>query len=152
MPLSPGDPAPPIQLPDATTGELVVEGWADGPTALAFFKVTCPVCQMVAPCIQALADGGARVVAVGQDPPDRLLAYAEHYGQRVRTLSDSPPYAVSDAYRISAVPTLFVVGRGGVVEHAVGAWDRIGWNEVAAAVGVPTLSVEGDGLPAYRPG
>lgn len=152
MPLAPGDPAPRFRLADIATGDVVTEPWADGPLALVFFKVTCPVCQMVAPKVQALADGGARVVAIGQDPPAKLESFRDRWGQRVPTLSESPPYLVSDAYRISSVPTLFLVGADGTVEDAVAAWDRIGWNAVATALGAPAVSADGDGLPSYRPG
>ena len=119
---------------------------------LAFFKVTCPVCQMVAPAVEALADGGARVLAVGQDPAARLVDYATRYGQRVPTVSEPPPYRVSDAYGISAVPTVFLVGADGVVTHAVGSWDRERWNALAIAAGGRPVSATGDGLPAFRPG
>ena len=44
----------------------MVDPWRAGPVVLAFFKTTCPVCQMAAPKVQALADAGIRVVAVGE--------------------------------------------------------------------------------------
>ncbi|MFP5317863.1 MAG: TlpA family protein disulfide reductase [Acidimicrobiia bacterium] len=152
MPLDPGDPAPSFRLTDIATGDVVTRPWEHEPVALVFFKVTCPVCQMVAPKVQALADGGARVVAIGQDPPEKLEAYRERWGQRVPTLSESPPYLVSNAYRITSVPTIFLVGTDGNVQDTVAAWDRTGWNAVATALGAPPVSVEGDGLPSYRPG
>jgi peroxiredoxin len=152
VPLSPGDRAPTFILPDASTGEDVTNTWRDGPTVVAFFKVTCPVCQMAAPKVQALADGGARVVAIGEDPAPRLTAYARDYGQAVPTVSEPPPYRVSDAYDVVAVPTLFLVDEDGTVADAVSGWDRERWNQVAASVGVGPVSTPGDGLPPYRPG
>lgn len=152
MPLAPGAAARSFTLPDATTGAPVADPWREGPVVLAFFKVTCPVCQMVAPKVQALADGGARVVAVGEDPPDKLTAYAARHGQWVPTVSEPAPYLVSSAYGISAVPTLFLVGADGVVADAVGAWDRSRWNALAVAAGGRPVSADGDGLPAFRPG
>lgn len=150
--LSPGDPAPSLALPDAVTGELVTDPWTDGRTVLLFFKVSCPVCHMVAPKVTALADAGVRLVAIGQDPPATLVTYAEAKGQSVPTLSDVAPYPVSSAYGISSVPTLFDVEPDGTVADAVRAWDRERWNAVAAAHGVRPVSDEGDGLPPYRPG
>ena len=65
-PLSPGVPAP--SVPGA---EL------DGPTAVFFYKVTCPVCQMAAPKAQGFEAGyPGRIVGVGEDPPDKLDAFA----------------------------------------------------------------------------
>lgn len=148
----PGERAPSFTLSDVATGQPVSDPWSEGRTVLAFFKVTCPVCQMAAPKVQALADAGVPVTAVGQDPPPRLAAYAERYGQNVRTLSEPPPYRVSDAFGVTAVPTLFLVGPEGVIEDKVGAWDRDGWNRIAAAFGAPPVSMPGDGLPRFRPG
>jgi len=65
-------------------GEAVTDPWTEGPTVLAFFKVSCPVCKMVAPMLTKLSEGGARVVAVGQDPPEAITQYNESQGQRVR--------------------------------------------------------------------
>lgn len=147
-----GAVAPSFALPDAVTGETVTDPWRDGRTVVVFFKVTCPVCKMVASKVTALAEGGARVVAVGEDPPAALQRYAAAEGQRVTTLSEAAPYRVSDAYGVSSVPTLFLVEPDGTVADAVGGWDRIRWNAVAAACGAAAISVEGDGLPVFRPG
>ena len=150
--LETGARAPSFTLPDAFSGVPVGDPWSDGPVVLAFFKVTCPVCKMVAPKVTALAEGGARVLAVGQDPPSALVRFAGEQGQRVPTVSEPAPYRVSSAYGVSTVPSLFVVEPGGVVAGAVSGWDRDRWNAVAAAVGVPAVSADGDGLPVFRPG
>ena len=152
MPLAPGDRAPTFILDDIATGEQVTNPWTAGPTVVAFFKVTCPVCQIVAPKIQALADAGVRVTAIGEDPSPKLAAYAERFGQRVPTLTEPPPYRVSTAYGVTAVPTIFLVDQDGVVQQSVGAWDRERWNALAVAAGAPPVSADGDGLPSFRPG
>ena len=155
MPIKAGDRAPSFFLDDIATGEQVHDPWTHGgpeATVLAFFKVTCPVCQMAAPKVQAMAAAGARVVAVGEDPPARLVSYAAQFGQRVPTVSEPPPYRVSAAYGVTAVPTLVLIGPDGVVRDVVGGWDREGWNRVAVAAGSTPVSADGDGLPSFRPG
>jgi peroxiredoxin len=147
-----GDRAPSLTLPDAATGEQVTDPWRDGPVVLAFFKTTCPVCQLAAPKVQALADGGARVIAVGEDPPAKLASYRDSYGQKVPTLTEAAPYEVSDAYGLASVPSLVLVGDDGSVRDVVESWDRAGWNRLAASAGSPPISDEGDGLPPFRPG
>jgi peroxiredoxin len=150
--LAPGDRAPTLDLPDASTGESVTDPWREGPVVLAFFKTTCPVCQMAAPKVQALADSGVRVVAVGEDPPPELRSYAERHGQRVTTLSEPAPYPMSDAFGIDTVPTMFLVDDDGTVRDAVVSWDRDAWNRFAEEAGGAPVSEDGDGLPPYRPG
>jgi hypothetical protein len=108
--------------------------------------------MMAAPKIQALADGGVRVVAIGEDPPPALERYAAEHGQRVVTLSEASPYPVSDAYALTVVPTLYAIDRAGNVVDAVQSWDRVRWNELAAGLGVPSVSDPSDGLPTFRPG
>ena len=119
---------------------------------LAFFKTTCPVCQMAAPKVQALAGAGVRVVAVGEDAPAEIRSYAERHGQKVPTLSEAAPYPVSEAFGIDTVPTLFSIDEDGTVRDAVVSWDRDGWNRFAEAAGGTAVSAEGDGLPPFRPG
>ena len=153
--ISPGDKAPSFDLPDIDTGESVADPWGEGedPLVLAFFKVSCPVCQMVAPMVAAMAEGGARVVAVGEDPPDQLQTYRERHGQTVPTLSEAAPYEVSDAYGLETVPSIFLVGNDGEVLDAIGGWNRDRWNELARAAGVPDpVSTPEDGLRPFRPG
>lgn len=146
-----GDRAPSFSLLD-TAGNSVEDPWNDGSVLLVFFKVTCPVCKMVAPKVKALAGAGMRVVAVGEDPPPALVRYAQEQDQPVLTLSEPPPYEVSTAFGVSAVPSLFLVDDDGVVVDSVGAWDREGWNRLSQRAGGPPVSQPGDGLPPFRPG
>lgn len=151
--LTAGDHAPPFRLADIDTGDAVTDPWAEGDVVLAFFKVSCPVCKMVTPMVQALADAGVRVLAVGEDVPADLAAYRESQGQRVPTVTEPAPYRVSAAYGLEAVPAVFLVGADGVIRDAVPGWSRDGWNRLAAAAGAPTpLSTEDDGLRPFRPG
>ena len=150
--LAAGDRAPSLVLPDAATGESVTDPWREGPVVLAFFKTTCPVCQMAAPKVQALAEAGVRVVAIGEDSPREIQSYAERHGQKVTTLSETAPYPASDAFGIDTVPTLFRVDEDGTVRDAVVSWDRDRWNRLAEAAGGAAVSDEGDGLPPFRPG
>ena len=151
--LSVGDKAPSFTLPDIDGGEEVSDPWTEGPTVLAFFKVSCPVCKMVAPMLTKLSEGGARVVAVGQDPPEAIAQYRDSEGQRVPSVSEPAPYEVSEAYGLEAVPTLFLVGPDGGIQEALPGWNRDTWNELAATLGLTEpLSTPDDGLRPFRPG
>lgn len=133
--------------------------FADGPVALVFYKVTCPVCQMAAPKVDAMARAyPGRVVGVGQDPPDELERFGREFGMGVPAVPDLPPYDASNAYGIESVPTLFVIDRTGAVADAVVSWDRAGYNRASArlaellGVDPATVSDSSDGLPPFRPG
>ncbi len=129
-----------------------------GARALYFYKVTCPVCQISAPVATRLGERyPGRVVGIGQDPPERIDEFAARYGLGVASVPDLPPYPASDAYGVTVVPTLVLVGSG-VVADVVVSWDRDGYNRVSARLAEMTgsgggfVSDEGDGLPPFRPG
>ena len=133
--------------------------FATGPTALFFYKVTCPVCQLAAPAAGKFEQAyPGRVVGIGQDPKENLTEFDRQYGLGFASVPDLPPYDVSEAYGIISVPTLFLVGTDGTLLESVPSWDRDGYNAVsehlAKLVGAdPVLISEpGDGLPAFRPG
>jgi AhpC/TSA family len=133
--------------------------FGSGPVGLFFYKVTCPTCQLAATPTGRFEDAyPGRVIGIGQDPPERLEAFAREYGMGLRAIEDLPPYPVSDAYEIESVPTLFLVGEDGLVLESVGAWDRDGFNRVSERIAELTgaepavMSDPSDGLPALRPG
>jgi thiol-disulfide isomerase/thioredoxin len=133
--------------------------FAAGPTALFFYKVTCPVCQMAAPAAGKLERAyPGRIVGIGQDPEEKLTEFDRQYGLGFASIPDLPPYDVSDGYDIVSVPTLFLVGTDGMLLESVPSWDRSGYNAVsehlAKLVGADpvVISEPGDGLPAFRPG
>jgi peroxiredoxin len=154
--LSAGDKAPSFSLPAVGGGGTVSDPWtgdqAGAGTLVAFFKTSCPVCKMVAPMLTKLAEGGARVVAVGEDPPEAIARFTETEGQRVPTLSEPEPYEVSEAYGLESVPSVFLIGADGEVREALAGWNRDTWNALAATLGVEPLSTPDDGLRPFRPG
>lgn len=147
--LQAGQKAPPVPGVD----------FAAGPIALFFYKVTCPVCQMAAPAARTFDQAyPGRIVGIGQDPQEKLVHFDREFGLGFSSVTDPPPYEVSNAYGIASVPTLFLVGTDGTVLESVPSWDRDGYNAVsnrlAKELGVPpvTVSQPGDGLPPFRPG
>jgi peroxiredoxin len=151
--LQAGDKAPSFTLPDVEDGQPVSDPWTEGTTVVSFFKASCPVCKMVAPMLTKLSDGGARVVAVGQNSPETIEKFIESEGQRVPTVSEPPPYSVSESFGLEAVPSIFLIGADGEILQAIAGWNRDTWNEMAAAAGVSEpLSTPDDGLRPFRPG
>ena len=151
--LQAGDKAPSFTLPAVEGGQSVSDPWTEGTTVLTFFKASCPVCKMVAPMLTKLVEGGVRVVAVGQDPPETIAKFNETEGQRVPALSEPAPYSVSESYGLEAVPSVFLIGTDGEIQEAIPGWNRDTWNAMAAAAGMSEpLSTPDDGLRPFRPG
>jgi peroxiredoxin len=148
-PLQPGVSAPAVPGVD----------FASGLNLLFFYKVTCPVCQMAASPVGRFGQAyPRRIIGVGQDPEEKLSAFDHAYGLGFPSIADLPPYDVSNAYGIQAVPTTFLVGADGLIADVVESWDREGLNrlskEMATALGADfaEISNPGDGLPPFRPG
>jgi thiol-disulfide isomerase/thioredoxin len=140
VPIAPGAPAP--ALPD----HIAL------PAVLAFFKKSCPVCQMAFPVYGRLAQD-ANVVAVAQDHgADGWLA---ERGFTSTVIDDSDGYPLSSACGIRTVPTLVVVEGDGTVGVVAEGWDRDAVNDIAArlgGVGGGPVSTPADGLPPFKPG
>ena len=149
---------PPL-TPGTTAPTIPGLGLEDGPRALFFYKVTCPVCQMAAPKVQTFqAAYPGRIVGIGQDPREKLGAFEAEFGLTFPSLVDAPPYSVSNAYGIEVVPTTFLVDERGTILETVESWDRDGLNRVSGRLaeltgaGYAEISNRSDGLPPFRPG
>ena len=161
MTIAVGTPAPAFSLPagDGTARSLAELG---APAVLAFFKTTCPTCQLSFPVFGELERrfrGRATVAAVSQDPMAQATQWLADLGFDGEVLNDSyGRYEVSRAYDVRTVPTLVLVGPGGEVERVAEGWTRDGVNAVAARLGELTggstnpVSTPGDGLPPFKPG
>jgi peroxiredoxin len=98
-----------------------------GPVLAAFFKVSCPVCQYTFPFLERLhkthGDKKITIVGISQDNQRDTAAFLKEYGVTFRTLLDDPNgYAVSNAYGLTNVPTLFLIGQDGQIEITSVGW------------------------------
>lgn len=148
-PLQPGSSAPAISSID----------FSSGPTVLFFYKVTCPVCQMAAaPASRFEQAYPGRIQGIGQDPEEKLAEFDRGYGLGFPSISDLPPYEVSDAYGIRSVPSTFLIDSDGSIRDVVESWDRDGLNRLSKELAslldaeAATISDPSDGLPPFRPG
>ena len=109
-----------------------------GPVVLAFFKVSCPVCQYAFPFYERLfhANQGANVTVLGisQDGMQKAADFRHEYGVNfpIAIDDDSNHYAVSSAYGLTNVPTLFYIASTGEIELSSVGWSKREFEEVNA--------------------
>lgn len=123
--------APDFTLPgvDGKPGSLA-EGLKKGPVLLAFFKVSCPVCEYAFPFFQRIFEanrgGNLTVLGVSQDSPKKTRAFLQEFGIEFPTVidDDSNRYAVSNAYGLTNVPTAFLIAPGGEIEVSSVSWSK----------------------------
>ena len=123
-----GTKAPDFSLPAIAGGKFSLpDALKQGPVLVAFFKVSCPVCQYTFPYLERLykASGGKKITIVGisQDNQQNTGAFLKEYGVTFPTLLDDPNgYAVSNAYGLTNVPSLFLIGQDGQIEISSVGW------------------------------
>src|SRR5215469_12581825 len=105
-----------FSLPLLQGGEASFENIAaNGHALLAFFKVSCPVCQMTFPFLDRIhSPGKLSVYGISQNDARDTREFQRRFGIGMPALLDSGKagYVVSNEFGISYVPTLFLVEKG----------------------------------------
>lgn len=135
---------------------------ARGPAVLAFFKISCPVCQFTFPFLQRIsghfAGKGVSVVGISQDDARSTKEFNQEYGVTFITLLDGPGYPASNAYGLTNVPTIFLVGPDGTVKVSCTGFDKAALENISrelakhGKVAAAPLFRPDEVVPAYKPG
>jgi peroxiredoxin len=158
-----GKTAPDFALPDAKGKKhSLAEALRKGPVLLAFYKVSCPVCQYALPFVeriyQAYGSEHVTVLGISQDDAPDTREFCDEYGLTFPALVDEEGYPVSNKYGLTNVPTLVLVqpdGRVKVGGHGFSKRDLEAVSkEFAAAAGKPEAAMfaQGEAVPDYKPG
>lgn len=129
--LNAGVIAPDFTLP-TTDGKQasLSDALRKGPVLLAFFKVSCPVCQYAFPfferAFKANRAENVTVLGISQDSPKKTKDFLREYGVSfpVANDDDSNNYAVSSAYGLTNVPTAFLIAPSGEIEVSSVGWSK----------------------------
>jgi len=159
-----GTLAPDFKLPTMDGKQFSLrEALARGPVVLAFFKISCPVCQYAFPFLERIhkANGDSRVTMVGisQNEKRDTGKFLKEFGVTFPVLlDDTRTYPVSNAYGLTNVPTIFLIGQDGEIEISSVGWikkdlEEINqrWAEVAGAAGKSVFRL-GEQVPDFRAG
>jgi peroxiredoxin len=161
--LTTGKAAPEVSLPDMHGNPFSLRhALQHGPVVLAFFKVTCPVCQYAMPFLERIHrahQGKVQIVAVSQHPKKETQMFLREYGITMPVLLDDPEhYPASNAYHLTNVPTVFLIAPGGKIEVASVGWDRKDMEKINRRVAeevslpVPALFHRGEDIIDSKPG
>lgn len=127
---------------------------ANGPALVAFFKVTCPVCQLTFPFLERIHQaGGLPIYGVSQNDGEDTAEFASEFGVTFPMLFDREEdgYRASNGFGISTVPTLFLIERDGKVSRVIEGWNRKEIEWLGGKVGVNPIREEDD-VPAWKAG
>jgi len=135
-----------------------------GPVVAVFFKVSCPVCQMALPYLDRIYKAYAKshavtFVGVSQDNAADTHAFNRQYNISFPVLLDPVgKYPVSNAYKLTHVPTTFLVSSEGEIDFATVSWAKADVEQLnrrlAAQSGVPTAQIfqPGENVSEFKPG
>jgi peroxiredoxin len=122
------------------------------PLLLAFFKVSCPVCQFAFPFLQRIAHGGhLRVAGISQDDLVGTSEFNDELGISFETLIDPRPYRVSSAYGITNVPSMFLVEPDGHISRSAVGFSKAAFVQFGERAALAPFRT-GELIPAFRPG
>ena len=121
--------APDFTLPTVDGKQVSLkEVLQKGPVLLAFFKVSCPVCQYAFPfyerIFQSNRSDSVTVLGISQDDAKKTKTFLKEYGVTFPVAIDDNGYAISNAYGLTNVPTTFLVAPSGEIEVSSVGWSK----------------------------
>src|SRR5712692_6020247 len=91
-----------------------------GPVVVAFFKTSCPVCQLTFPYLERIyrryGSGRATILGVSQDDAAETQKFCKEFGITLPVALDERGYPASNAYGLTTVPAIFLIGSDGTVQ------------------------------------
>ena len=161
--LEPGTLAPNFTLKTGTGTQQQLSSLLEkGPVVLAFFKVSCPVCQFTFPFLQRmyerLSKTASTVIGISQDDARDTKEFCQEYGVKFPVVLDDSGYPVSSAYGLTTVPTVFLVEPDGKIKLECMGFSKAVLEEITAeletSAKVPATSLfrPDEIVPASKPG
>ena len=158
-----GNTAPGFSLKAVDGKDYVLASLLErGPVVVAFFKISCPVCQFTFPFLQRISERfagkSASVVGISQDDARDTKDFNEEYGITFPTLVDDAGYPASNAYGLTNVPSVFLIAPDGTVEVSCTGFDKAALEKIASElaqhqkISSTPLFRPDEIVPALKPG
>jgi peroxiredoxin len=154
MALGKGAQAPDSSFDTPEGGRLTLAAMRTaGPVLLAFYKASCPVCQLTLPFLERLRGGPLQIYTVSQDGAGAAREFDAAYELTIPAVVDNHAtgYAASNAFDITHVPTLFLVEPGGEISWVSSGFMKKELEALAARAGRPIFRA-GESVPEAQPG
>jgi peroxiredoxin len=157
--LSAGAKAPSFTLADLQGNQRsLMQVLERGPVLLAIYKISCPTCQLTMPYLQRITAASIanplQVVAISQDGEIGTARFMETYGLSMPTLLDREEdgYAVSNAFGITHVPSLFLVEQDRTISLASAGFNRHDLEAIGQRALGGSLFRQEDHVPEWKAG
>jgi peroxiredoxin len=156
MALACGVRGPEFALTSTSGKQLVLsELLRNGPAVIAFFKVGCPVCQYAFPYLERMwqvhKTEAVTLIGISQDNAADTANFVKKYGVTFPIALDDPArYIVSNAYKLTNVPSIFLINRDGEIEVSSIGWSRKDVEEINLKLSMMDPAQQQH--PIFRPG
>jgi peroxiredoxin len=153
MALEAGRIAPEFSLKDlGGVRRSLRENLKEGPVLVVFFKISCPTCQLTLPFLERL-QASIRVVGISQDDVSSTKEFLDYCKITFPVLTDpkSDSYAVSNAYRLTNVPSMFLIETDGKISWTLSGFHRADLESLAERLGTAIFQ-PGERVPIMKPG
>lgn len=153
--LETGAVAPDIRLSDLDGNRFTLS--EAGPVLLAFFKISCPTCQLTLPFLERLHANhtglAPLIYGISQDSLKDTREFNQYFGITFPVLLDPGKngYVASNAYRITNVPSMFLVEPPGRIAWTLSGFHKAELEALGTRFGASPFR-EADRVPAMRPG
>jgi peroxiredoxin len=159
--LAPGTKAPRFRLKALTADHPSLESALKDNAAvvLAFFKVSCPICQLTFPYLERLHRSYRQIPlwGVSQDDADQTSAFARMYGCSFPMVLDDD-LSTTVAYDLTNVPSIFLVLPDGSIGQTTVGFVKADLEELnqqmarLAGSQLKPLFTSADEVPVLQPG
>src|SRR5579863_4298468 len=133
------------------------------PVVVAFFKISCPVCQYTFPFLERIykahGEKNVTIVGISQNEKKDTAAFVKEYGLTFpMLLDDTKSYPVSNAYGLTNVPSIFWIAQDGEIEISSVGWVKADFEQInrkmAETGKIPAASVfkAGEDVRDFRAG
>jgi peroxiredoxin len=128
------------------------ENLRQGPVLAVFFKISCPTSQLALPFLDRLKTG-VRVLGISQDDVSSTKEFLEYFKISFPVLIDPEKhhYAVSGAYHLTNVPSMFLIERDGKISWALHGFHRGDFEQLAVRFGAVLFGTD-EKVPWMKPG
>lgn len=153
-----------IALQDADgVAHTLGEALERGPLLLGIYKCSCQASKTMFPFLERLgrryADNGLTVCGVSQDSENITRSFARRLDLSFPILIEPVGYPVSEAFGITATPTVFLIKPDGEVAFETMGFFQHPVNDLASAVATavgrdpePIVTAADEGVPMFVPG
>ena len=150
-----GAKAPNFRLTDLDGAAVTLDSvLSHGKALLVFFKISCPTCQLALPFLERLhRSGRLPIFGLSQDDAEDTRDFCRAFSLTFPMLLDPADqnYPASNAYQITNVPSLFLVGADRDIEWTLQGFSRKDLEDLGQRVGSPVFRPE-DRAPEWKPG